>query len=95
MAADPRSRARVPLQVGPIHVVPLLADLKWPLVRGSFVLENANAIKIWPHNPGGHWRGGPYKMGTTVHIYTRDLIYCSLCFPEYVWQDSASVSVPV
>ena len=33
---------------------------------GWFVLDNANAMKIWPRNPGGRRRGGPYKRGTTV-----------------------------
>ena len=31
--------------------------------EGWFVLDNANAMKIWPRNPGGRRRGGPYKRG--------------------------------
>ena len=46
---------------------PFDALVGWPLMRGIFyILENTNAMTIWPHNPGGRWRGGPYKRVTSV-----------------------------
>jgi len=27
---------------------------------GWFILENTNAVELWPHSMGGFWRRGPY-----------------------------------
>ena len=34
--------------------------------EGQFELENAKAMKMWPHIPDSSWRGGGNKRGTTV-----------------------------
>ena len=54
---------------------PLAASGGWPLARGQLHSDLVNARRMRPYMPGGRWRGGPYKRGTTVYkkiyIYTR------------------------
>ena len=38
-------------------------------------IRNANGMKMWPHNPGGRWREGPYKIRITVFN-----VYVIVCF---------------
>ena len=45
---------------------PLAASGGWPLARGSLHSDSVNAQRMRPFMPGGRWRGGPYKRGTTV-----------------------------
>ena len=34
---------------------------------GLFVLENAIAMRMWPHNPGGRWREGGGVGGVGIN----------------------------
>ena len=45
---------------------PLAASGGWPLARGQLHSDSVNAQRMRPYVPGGRWRGGPYKRGTTV-----------------------------
>ena len=45
---------------------PMAASGGWPLARGYLYSESVNAQRKRPYMPGGRWRGGPYKRGTTV-----------------------------
>ena len=45
---------------------PLAASGGWPPARGYLHSESVNAQRMRPYMPGGRWRGGPYKRGTTV-----------------------------
>ena len=40
----------------------------WPLARGQLHSDLVNARRMRPYMPGGRWRGGPYKRGTTVCV---------------------------
>ena len=44
---------------------------------GWFVLDNANAMKIWPRNPGGRRRGGALQEGDycTIRIFGRNTAF--------------------
>ena len=48
---------------------PLAAFGGWPLARGQLHSDSVNAQRMRPYMPGGRWRGGPYKRGTTVVQY--------------------------
>ena len=56
---------------------PLAASGGWPPARCYLHSESVNAQRMRPYMPGGRWRGGPYKRGTTVHHvkYTIALIF--------------------
>ena len=47
---------------------PLAASGGWPPARGYLHSESVNAQRMRPYMPGGRWRGGPYKRGTTVYV---------------------------
>ena len=53
---------------------PLAASGGWPPARGYLHSESVNAQRMRPYMPGGRWRGGPYKRGTTVYEWVRLLI---------------------
>ena len=46
---------------------PLTASGGWLPARGYLHSESVNAQRMRPYMPGGRWRGGPYKRGTTVY----------------------------
>ena len=48
---------------------PLAASGGWPPARGYLHSESVNAQRMRPYMPGGRWRGGPYKRGTTVYRF--------------------------
>ena len=52
---------------------PLAASGGWPPARGYLHSESVNAQRMRPYMPGGRWRGGPYKRGTTVLELTTSL----------------------
>ena len=58
-----------PFARGPLGLTmwPLAASGGWPLGRGQLHSDLVNARRMRPYMPGGRWRGGPYKRGTTVH----------------------------